>query len=283
MLVPDLGSLKVLLVLGVVDFLENILELSIVRLENRVLGAHVERELLVQRHLERGMRETGNGFGGVVLRLRDTALCREVEDLDHLRLTALWCEDHFQCTLARDNPVLGAVLVAESVTANDDGLLPARYETRDGGNDDRGAENSSSSGVWSATFLHISLRMCALQVVADGTVGRQPHLLELEFLDALLIGGDGGALDTNRVLLDSLGGIECDLVVGLVAVWQAKIVVLEVNVEVWVDELQCSAHVCMSLLLCRAHLVLDDLPDDSGHLIAVKLHDRVLDLYFLGS
>jgi hypothetical protein len=79
--------------------------------------------------------------------------------------------------------------------------------------------------------------MAVLQMVADGAIGRQPHLLELEFLDSLLVGCDGGALDTNRVLLDGLGGIEGDLVVGLITVGQAEIVVLEVDVEVRVDEL----------------------------------------------
>ena len=52
-----------------------------------------------------------------------------------------------------------------------------------------------------------------------------------------------------------------DLVVGLVAVGQAQVVVLEVDVQVGVDE-----------------LVLDVLPDDAGHLIAVQLDNRVLDL-----
>ena len=88
-------------------------------------------------------------------------------------------------------------------------------------------------------------------------------LLELELFDARFIGGDGGALDADRVLLDSLGGIEGDLVVGLVAVFEAEVVVLEVDVEVGVDE-----------------LVLDVLPDDAGHFVAVELDDGVLDLDF---
>jgi hypothetical protein len=120
-----------------------------------------------------------------------------------------------------------------------------------------------------------------LQVVADGAVGRQPHLLELELLDPLLIGRDGRALDADRVLLDRLGGIDGDLVVGLVAVFQAEIVVLEVDVEVGMDELGMLAHSTAWCLL--PYLVLDDLPDDPGHLIAVKLHHRVLDLDLLDS
>jgi hypothetical protein len=43
-------------------------------------------------------------------------------------------------------------------------------------------------------------------------------LLQLELLNTGLIGGDGGALDTDTVLLDSLRGINGDLVIGLVTV-----------------------------------------------------------------
>lgn len=89
-------------------------------------------------------------------------------------------------------------------------------------------------------------------------------LLKLKLLDTSLVGGNGGTLDTNRVLLDSLGGIKGDLVVGLVTVLKAKIVVLEVDIEVWVNK-----------------LVLDVLPDDTGHLITVKLDDGILDLDLL--
>lgn len=41
-------------------------------------------------------------------------------------------------------------------------------------------------------------------------VGGLPHLLELELLDTGLIRGDGGALDTDLVLLDGLGSIDGD-------------------------------------------------------------------------
>ena len=47
-----------------------------------------------------------------------------------------------------------------------------------------------------------------------------------------------------------------DLVVGLVAILDAEVVVLEVHVEIGVDQ-----------------LVLDELPDDPRHLIAVHLDD----------
>lgn len=94
----------------------------------------------------------------------------------------------------------------------------------------------------------------------------QHTLLELELLNTGFIWGDGGTLDTDRVLLDGLGGINGDLVVGLITILESEIVVLEVDVEVWVDE-----------------LVLDVLPDDAGHLITVQLHHWVLDLDLLES
>ena len=65
----------------------------------------------------------------------------------------------------------------------------------------------------------------------------------------------------DAVLLGGVGGIDGDLVVGRVAVLDAEVEVVELDVEVRQDE-----------------LVLDELPDDPGHLVAVHLDDGVLDL-----
>lgn len=53
------------------------------------------------------------------------------------------------------------------------------------------------------------------EVLAHRSVGTPPHLLEVELLDPRLVGGDGRALDADAVLLDRLGGVDGDLVVGL--------------------------------------------------------------------
>ena len=129
------------------------------------------------------------------------------------------------------------------MTADDDRLVPAGHEARDVGDDDRLAEDHAAEDV------------------ADRAVRALPHLLEAELLDARLVGGDRGALDADAVLLDGVGRVDRDLVVGRVAVLDAEVVVLEVDVEVGVDQ-----------------AVLDELPDDAGHLVAVELDDRSLDL-----
>jgi hypothetical protein len=105
-----------------------------------------------------------------------------------------------QRALAREQEVGGLVLVAEGVAADDDRLGPARHQARHVLADDRLAEDH------------------AAQDVADRAVRRLPHLLEIELGDALLIGGDGRALDGDAVLLGRLGRVDRDLVVGGVAV-----------------------------------------------------------------
>ena len=54
-------------------------------------------------------------------------------------------------------------------------------------------------------------------------------LLQLEFLNTGLIGGDGSALDTDTILLDGLGGLNGDLVIGLVTVFETLTTVQLMN------------------------------------------------------
>lgn len=99
------------------------------------------------------MGESLDGLGGVVLGLGDTSLGGVVVDLDDLGLAALGRENHLEGAFTLNDAVLGAVLVAECVTADNDGLLPAGYETGNFGDDDGGTEDGSSSG----NFQYISI------------------------------------------------------------------------------------------------------------------------------
>ena len=135
-----------------------------------------------------------------------------------------------------------AVLVAESVAADDDRLGPAGHQARHVRDHDRLAEDDATEDV------------------PDRPVRRAVHLLEAELLDPGLVGGDRRALDPDAVLLDRVRRIDRDLVVGRVAAFDAEVVVLEVDVEVRKDQ-----------------LILDERPDDPGHLVAVEFDYRIVD------
>ena len=126
------------------------------------------------------------------------------------------------------------------MTANDDWLGPTRNQTRHVGADD-----------W-LTEHH------AAQNVADCTVGRLPHLLQLELFNARFIRGDGGAFDADAVLLDGLSRIDGDLVVGRVAVLDREVIILNLEVEIRRDQ-----------------EVFDHLPDDAGHFVAIKIDNWI--------
>src|SRR5690606_27550317 len=98
----------------------------------------------------------------------------------------------------------------------------------------------------------------AAQDIADRTVRAPPHLLEAELLDPRLVWGNGGALHADADFLDLLGRVDGDLVVGRVPAFHAEVVVEQVDVQVGQDQ-----------------LVLDELPDDAGHLVAVEFDDRI--------
>ena len=94
------------------------------------------------------------------------------------------------------------------MAADDDGFGPARHEARHILADDGFAEDD------------------ATQNVADGAVGRLPHLFQLELRHAGFIRRDGGALDAHTVQLDGIGGIDSDFVFGGVPVFNGEIVVV---------------------------------------------------------
>jgi hypothetical protein len=65
-LVPDSSSLVLGGVLLVENILENILESSIIFLQDGVLGAQIQGPFLLQSELEAGLGKTHDGFIGVV-------------------------------------------------------------------------------------------------------------------------------------------------------------------------------------------------------------------------
>ena len=161
--------------------------------------------------------------------------------LDHLAVFA--GELDGQLALAGEAEIGGLVLVAEGVAADDDRLRPARHEARHVAAYDRLAEDHPAEDV------------------ADGAVGRLPHLLELEFLDALLVRRDGGAFHADADLFDRIGAVDRYLVVGLIANLHRKVEIAKVDVEIGMNE-----------------AVADEVPHDARHLVTVEFDDRIFNL-----
>ncbi len=155
-------------------------------------------------------------------------------------------ETNRQGSRAIKNKVRGSVLVTERVTTDDDGLVPAWNQPRDIRDDDGLAEDHSTENV------------------TNRSVGASPHLLEAKLFDARLIRCDGGALHANSVLLDGVSSIDRDLVIGLIPLLDSQVVVLEAEIEVRVNE-----------------AVLDGLPNNARHFVAIEFYDDTVNLDFL--
>ena len=237
-------GLEFLLELAVEDFLEDVLEAAVIGLEDRVLGREIDRVVARQAVIQRRAGEVADRIVEIVHRHRDAGAGRlEHFVLDHGAVLA--DELDRQRALAGELEVGGAVLVAKGMAADDDRLGPAGHQARHVLADDRLAEDHAAEDV------------------ADGAVRRLPHLLQAELLHPRFVRGDGGAFDADAELLDGVGGVDGDLVVGLVAVFDAEIEIEQLDIEERVDQ-----------------LVLDVLPDDPGHLVAVEFDDGLATLIF---
>lgn len=56
------------------------------------------------------------------------------------------------------------------------------------------------------------------------------------------VGGDGGTLNRYAVFLCSQGGIDGDLVIGLITVRQTQVVIFQLNINIGQDELRTTKH-----------------------------------------
>ena len=115
-------------------------------------------------------------------------------------------------------------------------------------------------GTRRGTFLQMigSRKMTPPRMLRMVPLGDFHIFLRLNSSTRASSGRDGGAFDADAVLLDRLGRVDRDLVVGRVAVLDAEVVIFELDVEIGQDQ-----------------LLLDEVPDDAGHLVAVELDDRV--------
>jgi len=241
--VPDTVGFEFSLVGFFVDLGKDVLESTIVLLEDGVLGGQVKRVLSADGILEASVSKFTDRFVSVVHTETNTT-AGVVEDFVLLGFTSiLRSESDFEFAWLVDNEVSSSVLITESMSTNNDGLSPSGDELGDVLADDGFSEDST------------------VKIVSDGTIGGLPHFLQVEFLDSSLIGGDGGALNTDFAFSDGLSSIEGDLIVGGVSVFHTEIEVEDVEIQERSDE-----------------FILDEFPDDSGHFITIEFSNGVLNL-----
>ena len=243
--VLDAGLLETRAVLGIEDVGEDVLEAVVVDLRDRVLGRKPQVLADFERVLEAAARKALDGGIEVVLTLHDAGAGEFVHQGAHLLAAVGRREDEFDATGAVDAHLGVLVDVAIGVTGERDGLLPAAHAGFDALDDDGGPKDG------------------AVEQCADRAVGALPHLLETVFVHARGIRRNGCAFDGDAQALGRLGGIDGDLVVRLVAVLEAEVVVLGLEVDMRNEQLR-----------------FDQLPDDAGHLVAVHLDKRGLHLDF---
>lgn len=159
-----------------------------------------------------------------------------VDLLRHRRASILRGEDQLQLSGLADDVVLAAVLVSVCVSADDNGLSPSRDESWNVADHDWLAED------------------CSIENVPNGSIGGFPHLLKVEFLNSVLVRGDGCAFDSDLVLQHCVGAVNSNLIVSSVSVFDGQVVVFGLDVDVGVDV-----------------LLLDPVPNNLGHLVSVNV------------
>ena len=240
MLVPNLLLFKCLLINFIVNFLEDVLEASIVFLQNRVLSCQVEWVLSFKRELKAAVSEFLNALVSIIHAERHSSLALEMVNLVTLFTPVISTEHHLESARLINCEVSGLVLISKGMSADNDGLLPARNQSWDVLDDDRLAEDG------------------AVKDVTDGAIGTLPHFLEFELFDACFIRSDGGALDANFALLDCFGSFKRNFVFSEIPVLNAEIEVEDLQIEEGEDE-----------------FILNRFPNDAGHFIPVKFSNWI--------
>lgn len=237
MLIPYLLCLELFFVLLAIYLLEDILEPSIVFLQNSVLGGEVKWVVPLQREPEATLCELFDAFIGVIHRQSNPSLSFKIVDLHSFLLSAFALEHHLEGSRLIDREIRGLVLIPKCMPSDDNRHFPAWNESRDVF-DEYGLSKDST-----------------VEDIPDGSVRTLPHLFQIKLLNASLIRRNGGTLDAYFVFLDRLGSINCHLVVCGITMLDAQIVIFDFQVEEGQNE-----------------LVLDGLPNDPRHLVAVHLH-----------
>jgi len=147
MLVPEASSLKLSLVFGLVDLLEDILEATIVFLQDGVLGGEVARVVAGESVLHARVGEAEDGLVSVVHAEHDTGALELVHvEVGGIR-AVLGRESHGERSWHLGAEVSRFVLITEGVSTDNDGLGPARDKFGDVADNNGLAEDGATDDV----------------------------------------------------------------------------------------------------------------------------------------
>ena len=217
----------------------------VILLGNGILCGKPQILFDIQRIVETASREALNRAVDIVLSLDNARAGKVVYQFLRDR-SVFRGVDQFHLACSRNLHLGSLIHISVSMSGDGNGLLPVLHAGFNPFYHDGRTENRS------------------VQDRPDRSVGALPHLLQIVLLHAGRVGGNGGALDCDAVLLCGFRGIHRYLIICGVSVLQAQIIIL-----------------CLQVDEGSQKLVLDHLPENSGHLISVHLHQRGFHLNFI--
>lgn len=201
MLIPYLFGFELLLIIFLINFLKNIFESPIVFLQYRIFCCKIERVLSLQCEFEATMSKSFNTIIGVVHTKTDSTLPIVMENFHFLHAAIIGFENYLKFAWFFHNKVSGFILITESMSPDDNRLLPAWHQSRNIFDDNRLTKNST------------------IQYISDGAIRTFPHRLQFKFLNPCLIRCNSRTLDPYFTLLNSIGSIDSNLVVGSISMF----------------------------------------------------------------
>ena len=240
MFVNNAGGFVLCLKFIVKYFLEDILETTIIFLQNGVLGGKVQGPFFTQGHIEAAACKTHNTFVGIVHGHGHT-ISFEIEYFKGLGFaTSFRSKGHGELSFAFDDRIRSPVLIAKSMTTHDNRSSPVAHQAGYIADHDRLPENGS------------------VEDIPDRAIWTFPHLFQTEFLHPGFVRSDGGTLDTHPIFFNGIGCIYGHLIIGLITVFDTQVIIFDIHLDIRQDQ-----------------LVFNEFPDNPGHFIAIQLYDRV--------
>jgi hypothetical protein len=105
----------------------------------------------------------------------------------------------------------------------------------------------------------------SIKNISDSSIRTLPHLLQIKFLHSRFVGRNSGTFYSHAVLFNGICCIDRHLVVCFIAILNTEVVILYIRINIG-----------------QYQLVLNELPNDPCHFIAIQLHDGVGYFDFLG-